>query len=84
MDAYAASPTTAWYRAHANVLREIARQMAEGEGAASAPDAPILAGDTSVAGIVARDLMIRTQRAEIARLNAELERIKRRLAAPTP
>lgn len=84
MDAYAASPTTAWYRAHANVLREIARQITEGEAAASASAAPIMSGDTSATGIAARDLMIQTQRAEIARLNAELERIKRRLAAPTP
>lgn len=88
MDSYAASSTTSWYRGQANVLRLLAREIADGEQAPG--DSTILAGDTSVvgdtsvAGIAARDRVIRVQRAEIARLNAELERIKRRLAAPTP
>lgn len=82
MDAYAASPTASWYRAQANVLRHLARDIA---AAAEAPaDPTIVAGDTSARGIAARDQVIRTQRAEIARLNDELERIKRRLATPTP
>ncbi|MGI8618630.1 MAG: hypothetical protein ACR2L6_06010 [Gemmatimonadaceae bacterium] len=82
MDSYVASSTTSWYRGQANVLRLLAREITDGEQ--SPGDSTIVPGDTSVAGIVARDRVIRVQRAEIARLNAELERIKRRLAAPTP
>lgn len=81
MESYASSPDAAWYRGQANVLRHLARELAD---AGPAADAPIVPGDTSARGIAARDEVIRTQRAEIARLNAELERIKRRLAAPTP
>lgn len=82
MDAYAASPTTSWYRGQANVLRHLAHELADAQQVSG--DSTIVAGDTSAAGVAARDLVIQTQRAEIARLNAELERIKRRLAAPTP
>lgn len=82
MDAYAASPEASWYRAQANVLRHLARELASASEAAADPT--IVAGDTSSRGIAARDQVIRNQRAEIARLNAELERIKRRLASPTP
>jgi len=82
MDAYAASSTSAWYRAHANVLKHIAQEISDMER--TPDDSTIVAGDTSVRGITARDQVIRNQRAEITRLNAELERIKRRLAAPTP
>ena len=83
MESYAASPTTAWYKGQANVLRFLAREIADAEQAAAA-DTEIVPGDTTSSGIAARDRVIRTQRAEIARLNAELERIKRRLASPTP
>ena len=82
MESYAASTNASWYRGQANVLRYLAREIVEGEQAAG--DSTIVAGDTTAAGIAARDRVIRTQRAEIARLNAELERIKRRLASPTP
>ena len=82
MDAYTAAPDASWYRAQANVLRHLAREIAT--LSETAADPTIVAGDTSVRGIAARDQVIRNQRAEIARLNAELERIKRRLASPTP
>ncbi len=82
MESYAASANASWYRGQANVLRFLAREIANGEQTAA--DTTIVAGDTTAAGIAARDRLIRTQRAEIARLNAELERIKRRLASPTP
>ncbi|CAN5687515.1 hypothetical protein BH23GEM1_BH23GEM1_08830 [soil metagenome] len=82
MESYAASSTATWYRGQANVLRHLAREIAEAQQAS--PDSTIVPGDTSASGIAARDRVIRNQRAEIARLNAELERIKRRLAAPTP
>lgn len=82
MDAYAASPTTSWYRGQANVLRHIAREIELAQ--ASAGDSTVVVGDTSAIGVAARDRVIRNQRAEIARLNAELERIKRRLATPSP
>lgn len=82
MESYAASPTTSWYKGQANVLRFLARDLADAEQ--SAADSTIVAGDTSSTGIEARERVIRAQRAEIARLNAELERIKRRLASPTP
>lgn len=82
MDEYAASPRTSWYRTQANVLRHLAREISDAE--ATPGDSTIVAGDTSATGIAARERVIRIQRAEIARLNAELERIKRRLAAPTP
>ena len=82
MDEYAASSRTSWYRGQANVLRHLAREISDAEQ--SVADSTIVPGDTTAGGIAARDRVIRTQRAEIARLNAELERIKRRLAAPTP
>lgn len=86
MDSYAASDKTAWYRGQANVLRHLAREIVLAEQAAgqASGDTTIVITDTSAAGIAARDRVIRTQRAEIARLNAELERIKRRLATPSP
>jgi hypothetical protein len=86
LDSYLASEKTAWYRGQANVLRHLAREIVLAEQVASqaSGDTTIVITDTSAAGIAARDRVIRTQRAEIARLNAELERIKRRLAAPTP
>jgi hypothetical protein len=86
MDSYLASERTAWYRGQANVLRRLAREivLAEQAAAQASGDTTIVISDTSPAGIAARDRVIRTQRAEIARLNAELERIKRRLATPTP
>ncbi|HUR91364.1 MAG TPA: hypothetical protein VMY38_01705 [Gemmatimonadaceae bacterium] len=82
MESYAASSTTSWYKGQANVLRFLAREIADAEQSGS--DSTIVAGDTTSGGLAARDRVIRTQRAEIARLNAELERIKRRLASPTP
>jgi hypothetical protein len=86
LDSYLASEKTAWYRGQANVLRHLAREIVLAEQAAgqASGDTTIVITDTSAAGIAARDRVIRTQRAEIARLNSELERIKRRLAAPTP
>ena len=83
METYAASPTASWYRGQANVLRHLARAIVEAADAAPA-DTVIVAGDTSSTSVAARDRIIRNQRAEISRLNAELERIKRRLATPTP
>ncbi len=82
MDSYASSPEASWYRAQANVLRHLAGEIAAAEQPVA--DSIIVANDASPRGIAARDQVIRNQRAEIARLNAELERIKRRLAAPTP
>lgn len=82
MESYAASATTSWYKGQANVLRFLARDISDAEQ--PAPDSSIVEGDTTSTGIAARDRVIRTQRAEIARLSAELERIKRRLASPTP
>lgn len=82
LNAYVASPTTSWYRAQANVLRHLAQELTAAEPGPA--DTIFVAGDTSAGAVAARDRMIRTQRAEIARLNAELERIKRRLATPTP
>ncbi len=82
MDSYASSPEASWYRAQANVLRHLAGEIAAAEQPVA--DSIIVANDASPRGIAARDLVIRNQRAEIARLNAELDRIKRRLAAPTP
>jgi hypothetical protein len=86
MDSYLASDKAGWYRGQANVLRHLAREIVLAEQAAgqASGDSTIVITDTSAAGIAARDRVIRTQRAEIARLNAELERIKRRLATPTP
>lgn len=86
MDSYVASDKTAWYRGQANVLRHLAREIVLAEQVArqTSGDTTVVISDTSPEGIAARDRVIRTQRAEIARLNAELERIKRRLATPTP
>ena len=89
MDSYAASSSSGWYRAHANVLTHLARKVDVAEQGLG--ETTIVPGDASSAGLAARDRVIRNQRAEIARLNpeiarlsAELERIKRRLATPTP
>ncbi len=82
MNSYASSPDASWYRAQANVLRHLAGEIALAEQAGEAP--ALVPGDTTAVGLAARDRVIRTQRAEIERLTAELERIKRRLAAPTP
>lgn len=82
MESYLASPKTSWYRGQATVLRHLAREISDSEQ--PPVDSGLVPGDTSAAGIAARDRIIRIQRAEIASLNAELERIKRRLAAPTP
>ncbi len=89
MESYASSPEAVWYRAQANVLRHLAREIAAAEQAGVDPI--IVPADITAGGLAARDRVIRTQRAEIerlnaeiVRLNAELERIKRRLAAPTP
>lgn len=82
LDAYARSSRTRWYKSEANVLRHLARHV-ETLREATAP-VTVAAGDSTPAGLAARDLEIRNLRAELARVNAELERIKRRLAAPNP
>src|SRR5688572_24569582 len=72
MDEYAASTKTSWYRGQANVLRHLAREISDAEQSVTdaAADSTLVPGDTTAGGIAARDRVIRTQRAEIARLNA--------------
>lgn len=77
LDSYVQSDSVWWYRAEARVLRQLAVVPATANGTAAARDP----GDMTVAE---KDREIRQLRERVARLNDELERIRRRLAAPAP
>lgn len=72
LDSYVRSDSVGWYKTEAQILRLLAR----GEGWTDAP--PVTARDT----VAARDETVQQLRAQVARLTDELDRIKRRLAAP--
>ena len=77
LDSYVQADSVWWYRAEARMLRQLAAIPAAPNGAAATRDpAELTAAE--------KDREIRALRERVARLNDELERIRRRLAAPTP
>lgn len=82
LDAYLASSLTVPHRGAATALRRVAGALDKPAAVASAgvPNAPA----TSTAGDKARDEELARVKDELAKANAELERIKRRVATPKP
>ena len=79
LDIYLATPGTRWYRAQAQVLRRTAQSVQALRSAAQAQ--PRIVGRDTV--FVSREEEIASLRDQLARANAELERIRRRLANPS-
>lgn len=89
LDGYLQSDSVYWYRAEARVLRQLAGMPAP--TVASTPPAPAggLPAPTTIpiaraadATLTEKDVEIQALRDRVARLNEELERIKRRLSTP--
>jgi hypothetical protein len=78
LDIYLATPGTRWYRAQAEVLRRTAQSVQALRTASQAQ--PRVVGRDTV--YVTREEEIAALRDQLARANAELERIRRRLANP--
>ena len=79
IDIYLATPGTRWYRAQAEVLRRTAQSVQALRTAAQAQ--PRIIGRDTV--FVSREEEIAALRDQLARANAELDRIKKRLANPS-
>ncbi|MGI9043615.1 MAG: hypothetical protein ACR2GK_05765 [Gemmatimonadaceae bacterium] len=79
LDIYLETPGTRWYRAQAEVLRRTAQSVQALRSAAQAQ--PRIVGRDTV--FVSREEEIASLRDQLARANAELDRIRRRLANPT-
>jgi hypothetical protein len=79
IDIYLATPGTKWYRAQAEVLRRTAQSVQALRTAAQAQ--PRIIGRDTV--FVSREEEIAALRDQLARANAELDRIKKRLANPS-
>jgi hypothetical protein len=79
LDIYLSSPGTRWYRAQAEVLRRTAQSVQALRNAAQAQ--PRVVGRDTV--FVTREEEIAALRDQLARANAELDRIKKRLANPS-
>ncbi len=98
LDAYLVNEPEGWFRNEAQILRRTAvaaRALAAGASRSWAPDTVVVVtqspDSTSAASRVSRDeeiAQLRSQlsrnKTELAEANAELERIKKRLANPTP
>jgi hypothetical protein len=84
LDQYLLSDSVYWYRAEARVLRQLAVIQAGGPPVTAAVDPgtipPIPPRSDQTAA--EKDLEIQQLRERIARLNEELERIRRRLSSP--
>lgn len=78
LDIYLATPGTRWYRAQAEVLRRTA-QSVQALRSASQSQPRVVGRDTVY---ISREEEIASLRDQLARANAELERIRRRLANP--
>ena len=78
LEIYLATPGTKWYRAPAEVLRRTAQSVQSLRVAQAAPK--VVGRDTVY---VTREEEIASLREQLARANAELERIKKRLANPS-
>jgi hypothetical protein len=79
LDIYLATPGTRWYRSQAEVLRRTAQSVQALRTATQAQ--PRVVGRDTV--FVTREEEIAVLRDQLAKANAELERIRRRLANPT-
>ncbi|CAN5284107.1 hypothetical protein BH23GEM2_BH23GEM2_02930 [soil metagenome] len=90
LDNYLQSDSVYWYRAEARVLRQLVGMPAPPPApVASIPPPGGLPAPTTVplsraadATLTEKDVEIQTLRERVARLNEELERIKRRLSTP--
>jgi hypothetical protein len=81
LDSYLQADTVWWYRNEARVLRRLAATPA---ATPAAPDDTAATLDLGAMTPEDKDREIRQLREHVARLNDELERIRRRLAAPPP
>jgi hypothetical protein len=79
LDIYLSTPGTRWYRAQAEVLRRTA-QSVQALRSASQSQPRVVGRDTVY---ISREEEIAALRDQLARANAELERIRRRLANPS-
>lgn len=79
LDIYLETPGTRWYRSQAEVLRRTAQSVQALRSAAQSQ--PRIVGRDTV--FVSREEEIASLRDQLARANAELERIRRRLANPS-
>lgn len=79
LDIYLQTPGTRWYRSQAEVLRRTAQSVQALRSAAQSQ--PRVVGRDTV--FVSREEEIASLRDQLARANAELERIRRRLANPS-
>ena len=79
LDIYLATPGTKWYRIQAEVLRRTAQSVQALR--TSAQSAPRIVGRDTV--YVTREEEIAVLRDQLAKANAELDRIKKRLANPS-
>jgi hypothetical protein len=88
LDGYLAAPLTAEQRAEGTALRRVAGALERASVAAAATTTGASAGATTPAAAAAdskaRDEEMQRLRDDLAKANAELERIKRRLAQPKP
>ena len=87
-DTYAKSSGALPHRLEADILRHLALQLATSTAAANSPGVQATSGTSSgsndrSADVKARDAEIQRLKDELAKANDELERIKRRLTAPT-
>lgn len=79
LDIYLSTPGTRWYRTQAEVLRRTAQSVQALRSAAQAH--PRIVGRDTV--FVSREEEIASLRDQLARANAELDRIRKRLANPS-
>ena len=77
LDIYLATPGVKWYRAHAQVLRRTAMSV---QALRTQQPIRLAAGRDTV--FITREEEIAALRDQLAKANAELERIKKRLADP--
>ncbi|MEO5903811.1 MAG: DUF5320 domain-containing protein [Gemmatimonadaceae bacterium] len=78
IDVYLASPTNLWYRPQAQVIKRAAMTM---QGLRAAQVVPKVMGRDTV--FVTREDEIAALKDQLAKVNAELDRIKKRLASPS-
>ncbi len=84
-DAYLGADSAIWYRSEAVVLRRTAAVAQALKTGASVPAATMTPGTVTVVdkdAVRSRDEEIAALREQLAKVNAELERIKKRLANP--
>jgi hypothetical protein len=84
-DTYAKSGGALPHRMEAEILRDLALRVQSGSGAtvAVASNTSSSASSSNAADLKAKDTEIQRLKDELAKANDELERIKRRLTAPT-